>query len=746
LYIAHQLSIAMTRFTFSLIFILWSYFITAQTNNLQIKEELKALVDSSIIYYESSNYSKSLEHNIKIIETAKKINDTFYLQRGYRFLGYDYLILKDTTQARKSFEKSQQYAGTIQDSVGLGLTYMDLANIYGYSKNSLNKALEYHNRSIDIFKIVKDTFNLSNAYFNTVLTLHEHKRYDASLDYLKEVDKLQHYLSYGIRANIQNQWALYYLHENNYKKADYYLSKILQDTLLQKSKIELADAYLNYSSSLYRQKRYKEAYEHNVIYHDLYKQSIDIYENEALQEIAANFQAAEYDKDIESKELKNRLETEIVKSRINWNKFLIVVTASSILLLILLYRMYRIKRDYVKSLTEKNIEYLTAKNESEESSKAKTAFFSTVSHELRTPLYGVIGLSTILMDDPSLKAHQQDLKSLKFSADYLLALINDVLQINKLDANTIEENNEIFNIREFIKNIMTSFEYMRQQNKNNIHVNIDKNVPQFLKGDATRLSQILMNLVGNACKFTENGDIHIILEASDVNEERANIHFTIQDTGIGIPLEKQQSIFDEFSQVNSRHYTYQGTGLGLPIVKKLLALSGSDIHVSSKEGQGSTFFFTLAFESSNKASIVNPVVIVDNEHLKHKRILIVDDNRINQIVTKKILEKLEVVCSIANNGQEAVDSARDHKYDLILMDINMPVKDGLEATKEIRLFDQNIPIIALTAVEVKEMRSKIYNAGLTDIIVKPYDITIFKRTILRNLQQVYVNQSYSATT
>ena len=733
----------MKRFNYFLILLMLSSLGTAQTDSLKIKERLKILMDSSATYYGANNYSKSLEFNVKIIEEAKKINDTSYLQSGFRYLGYDYLVLQDTIQARESFERSQEYASLSQDSSGLGMSYMDLANLYGHSEKSIDKALEYHDKSIVIFEKLKDSFNLSNAYLNTILTLQESRRYDKSLKYLIKTEQLKDQLSNGLKANLQNQWAIYYLHENNYKKVDYHLSKIFRDTLLQSSSFELSDSYLTHSLSLYGQQRYKEAYEASTKYQTLYEQTIEEYQNEESQKIAANFQVAQYKKDIEKNELENRLQAEIVKSQINWNKFLIVVTSSSILLLILLYRMYRSKKDYVKKLTEKNIEYLTAKNESEQSSKAKTAFFSTVSHELRTPLYGVIGLSTILMDDPELKSHQQDLKSLKFSADYLLALINDVLQINKIDSNTIVENSEVFNTRDFIKNIVSSFEYMRQQNRNNIHINIDENVPLFVKGDSTRLSQILMNLVGNACKFTENGDIYIILEASNVDEENASIHFTIQDTGIGIPLEKQQSIFNEFSQVSSRHYTYQGTGLGLPIVKKLLALSGAEIHLTSNEGSGSTFYFTLGFKLSDEASVVDPIIIVDDEHLKNKRILIVDDNRINQIVTKKILQKLEVSCSIANDGQEAIDSARNNEFDLILMDINMPVKDGLEATKEIRLFDEKIPIIALTAVEVKEMRFKIYDAGLTDIIVKPYDITLFKRTILRNLQHLHIKHSSS---
>ena len=416
----------------------------AQTDSLKIKERLEILMDSSTTYYEANNYSKSLEFNVKIIEEAKKTNDTAYLQSGYRYLGYDYLILLDTIQARESFERSQEYASLSQDSLALGLTYMDLANLYGYSENSLDKALDYHDMSITIFKKLKDTFNLTNAYLNTVITLQENERYDKSLNYLVETDKLKSNLSHGLKTNMLNQWAQYYLHEKNYKKVDYYLSQIFKDTLLQNSGFELADSYFSYSQSLYGQKRYKEAYEYGVKYQTLFEETTDEYQNEASQKIAANFQVTEYKKDLERNELENRLQAEIVKSQINWNKFLIVVTSSSVLLLILLYRMYRSKKDYVNKLTEKNIEYLTAKNESEQSSKAKTAFFSTVSHELRTPLYGVIGLSTILMDDPELKSHQQDLKSLKFSADYLLALINDVLQINKIDSNTIIENNLVF--------------------------------------------------------------------------------------------------------------------------------------------------------------------------------------------------------------------------------------------------------------------------------------------------------------
>ena len=714
----------------------FSLFISqAQNTSGETPDYLQKLIDSSNVAYESGNYGKSLELNVKIVEQAKVINDTSSLQKGYRFLGYDYLILDDITLARENFEKSQKFAIISNDKKALGQSFMDLANLYGRQNSSLSKALEYHNKSIEIFKELKDTINLGSAYHNTIVNLQEANRFEETLFYLQEVDKIKYQVNPTIRASIQNLWAKYYLENEDYEKADYYLSELLQDSRLSHLKVELADGYLLYSKSLYAQQKYKEAYDNAILYQDLNAENLKKLQTEESQKIAASFQVNEYKENIEKTQLKNQLQAEIVKSQSNWNKFLILIIAGAILLLFVFYRHYGIRKDYVKNLKIKNQEYLIAKNKSEELSKAKTAFFSTVSHELRTPLYGVIGLSTILMDDPKLASHKQDLKSLKFSADYLLALINDVLQINKIDSKKPEDSSENFNLREFLSNIVSSFEYMKLQNNNSIHVHIDERIPRTIYGNATRLSQVLMNLVGNACKFTENGDISITLKATEITEEQAKIKFIISDTGIGIPEENQQSIFNEFAQVssNQNQLSYQGTGLGLPIVKRLLALSNATLQLESTEGEGSVFYFTLDFELSQDEEVAINTPQINDDALEGKHILIVDDNRINQIVTTKILQKFGVNCSVANNGQEGIDLAKKLELDLILMDIHMPVKDGLEATQEIRLFNEQLPIIALTAVEVKEMRYKIYDAGLTDIIVKPYDITQFKQTILRNL-------------
>ena len=264
-----------------------------------------------------------------------------------------------------------------------------------------------------------------------------------------------------------------------------------------------------------------------------------------------------------------------------------------------------------------------------------------------------------------------------------------------------------------------------------------KKIPEMLQGNTIALSQILMNLVGNACKFTENGQITINISPKKITPEEALLCFYIRDTGIGISEKDQERIFNEFSQVDNENYSYQGTGLGLTIVKKLLAHYNSKINVKSVKGEGSEFWFTLKFNVVEKAATKIEDSLLNKKLLIKKRILIVEDNRINQAVTKKILEKNQVICSIAENGEQAIEKVKKNDFDLVLMDINMPVLNGLEATKKIRMFNATIPIVALTAVEVEDLRFEIYDSGMNDIIVKPYDMNKFLQVILRNLTVFY---------
>jgi len=295
--------------------------------------------------------------------------------------------------------------------------------------------------------------------------------------------------------------------------------------------------------------------------------------------------------------------------------------------------------------------------------------------------------------------------------------------------------------------MVSSFEYKKSQNK--VHLYIQENTPGLIAGNDRALSQILMNLIGNAHKFTKNGDIYVSVTPLNMTPNHLDIKFTVKDTGIGIAKDKQKQIFEEFSQVKDQDYSplEQGSGLGLSIVKKLLANFNTEIEIESEPGKGSTFSFVLSFdliEQKITHDFVVPLSFTDTTLLKDMSILVVDDNAINRMVTKKMLEKENVVCDLAKDGQEAVDKVRKGTYDLVLMDVNMPVKNGLQATREIREFNQKLPILALTAAEMEDMKDEIFQSGMNDIVLKPYNITDFHKKLIEHITLAETENSISA--
>lgn len=700
----------------------------------QEKESFRELKVTSDRFYNNGNYRKSLETNIELLKLALKLDDPYFKHQSYRLLAYDYLAMSDTVMARENFSKSIRFANESENDTAVAHMYMDLANIYSTIEPNYKKAMKYHNRSVDQLRKINDSVNLAKAHYNTVLTAFDAGKYNEGYAHLLRARKLQKFEPHkAFSVGLDNLMGEYYYSKDNYEMAQKYLRKAIEVAEREGYDLELENAYFYLSECLYNLEEYQEAF----LIKDKYENfTISNMENALFaedNESSVRFQIEEYRKEIQAAELQNSLQAQIVEKQSMLNNVLLIVSFCILFLLLVLYLAYRKRKELVAELRVKNTEYLMAKEETERLSKAKSNFFSTVSHELRTPLYGVIGLSTLLLEDKALKSHEKDLKSLKFSADYLLALINDVLHLNKIDSKTVENEQAYFDVREQINTIVSSFEYMRIQNNNTFFIDIDEDIPKLIRGNSVRLSQILMNLIGNACKFTEEGDIYVLAKLKDISANKATISFAIRDSGIGIAKSKQDTIFEEFSQGSKQNYNYQGSGLGLPIVRKLLALSNSEIKLESELGKGSTFSFDLTYDIMSKAFRKEPEKPMDTRDLKDKHILIVEDNRINQTVTRKILEREGVICSIAENGEIAVAMEKDNQYDLILMDINMPVMNGLEATRGIRQRNKSIPILALTAVEVEEMRFSIYDSGMDDIIVKPYDITKFTQTILKHI-------------
>ena len=406
------------------------------------------------------------------------------------------------------------------------------------------------------------------------------------------------------------------------------------------------------------------------------------------------------------------------------------------LLAVSLYRNNQIKLKTNDLLHTKNRELQTARDAAVQSMEAKTNFLSTVSHELRTPLYAVTGLTHLLLEENPSKKQEEHLKALKFSGDYLLNFINDILQINKIDADKLEPLNIEFNLKKVLTEVINSLQQSAKANKTVINLDYDPNIPTHLLSDPLKLSQIFINLVGNALKFTKKGEVTVITKLQEQIEDEITIYFEVKDTGIGIAPEKQENIFDSFEQGSIQiNREYGGTGLGLTIVKSLLGLFGSKIKLKSELGKGSSFFFELTLKTTEGSEIddMNFQITERDYDLTGLHILIVEDNKINQVITKKMLLKKEISCDIASNGTDAIEMVRTNTYDAVLMDIHMPGISGEEATIEIRKFNTTLPIIALTAISLDDSLESFYAAGVNDVVTKPFKPEVFYQKIGQNI-------------
>lgn len=703
---------------------------------------LDSIYDLTYVVYENIDdleYKNAIEITTQIIAEGEKQQNPYFTFIGYDLMGSINSEMKDTLQARLNHEKALKIVEASKQDSLLSWAYLSLGNVESDEKENYQKGINYYKKSIELN--TRGEYRNINALVNIAWTYLDENLPDDALPYLLKAENLYKKDTIYPREIADTKILLgrYHTYKKNYTLAEQDFLEVKGIVNEGKYPAVALEFYKYYGQLSEIQGDYKKAYE-------LLKKAKELddkkYERDKLREVqAANtrFNIKEYERTIASAKKEQIISDQLFEKSRDLRNILILASSILLIALIAIFFAFKSRKKYIKRLHEKNNQLMVAKDNAERLSQLKTQFFSTVSHELRTPLYGVIGLASILLENETSK-NKEDLKSLKFSADYLLALINDVLLINKMDANGITLEKTSYRLSSLTKSITRSFEFSLEQNNNKIHLHIDKNLPDKQIGDYVRLSQILMNLIGNAIKFNEDGNIWVSIDLIEKNQEGLyTTKFTVKDDGIGIPMSKQKSIFEEFSQVENRNYNYQGTGLGLPIVKKLLALYDSEIILESEMGKGSTFTFTINLEAniaeesteeSENYKQGDAIHIFENVH-----ILVVDDNRINQKITQKILEKRQFKCSLADDGEQAISLVKENNYDLILMDIHMPKIDGVQATKAIRKFNQETPIVALTAVELDEMRATIMDSGMNDIILKPYDISQFLTTILRNLNK-----------
>ncbi|HXH17511.1 MAG TPA: PAS domain S-box protein [Chitinophagales bacterium] len=368
-------------------------------------------------------------------------------------------------------------------------------------------------------------------------------------------------------------------------------------------------------------------------------------------------------------------------------------------------------------------ELLAAKELAETANRAQEQFLSTISHELRTPMNAVIGISNLLLEEDPRPDQTENLRILKFSAGNLLAIINDLLDLTKIEAGKLDFVTLDFDLEHTLNDIKKTHSLKANNKSVELLVSVDNNVPKILVGDAYRLSQILNNLVGNAVKFTDKGKVEIKVTASSIKEDIVELNFNIKDTGIGIPADKMVHIFEPFSQASiTTNRIYGGTGLGLAITKRLIELQGGKIFVQSEAGKGSSFSFNVSFKKSKKESLPRESEVKHYTGFSGIRILLVEDNKVNQKVATKFLSKWDALVDIAENGAEALQKIKLNSYDIVLMDLLMPVMDGYETTRQIRKMPlcKDLPVIALTASAMSHEREKAFEAEVNDYISKPF--------------------------
>ncbi len=686
------------------------------------ESNIDSLIIKAYSKVQETDYTQTLNYLQHAKELAISIDDKKKLAKTSSIMASVYLLLDEYEKASKESVEAIRIQRELKLNRELGISYLTYAKI-NLKTNDLTLAKRYFNEAETIFLIEQDKAYLAEVYLgqgNLDMALKNPKaaieKYGDALDYYNEDQK-----NSFSRASALLQIAKAYLATENYDAASNNGKRALQLSQSEKfPQIELGSLYL-LSGLASRHGNNEHAYELLQKYYDR-QGEIQKIEATGKHPILRDAMIAQLDP------------TSFTPSRrIEANKIttVLIIALFTILCLLALslYKNNNLRAKANDLLQSKNSELMIAKDNAEKASMVKAQFLSTITHELRTPMYAVTGLTHLLLTEDPTPEQKKHLDSLKFSGEYLLSLINNILDLNKLEANKVEVEYTTFDLKKRADDVIFALERSAQEKGNSLHLEYDTEIPNKIMGDPLMISQILINLIGNSNKFTRDGDIFVRIRKISENETQTYLHFEVEDTGEGISKKKQKNIFQNFTQGSVQiNRKFGGTGLGLSIVKRLLDLQNSKIDLESTLGKGSKFFFDLKYtivKNQDSEAHKEKTYDIDYEALKGKKILVVEDNKINQMITKKILEKNKMQCDVADNGEISIEKARFENYDLILMDIHMPGITGIEATKKIRQFDSKVPILALTAVTIDENIDEFFIAGFNDIIPKPYKVEEF---------------------
>lgn len=707
------------------------------------KPLLKAvqLNDIGVTYHYQKAYQKATEFYLQATRIREAEGNKSGLVISYNNLGLIYKLRKDYYNAFQYYQKGLVLAEERQDLRRIISLNTNLGNLR-LQDDKLEAALDYFKIALEIALEYKSQSRIAFSQFNIGRVYNRQALYPQAINHLKECINIFEEL----KERQHKATALFEL-----GKARYHLGQTKKGLHLMSDAIRLeeqtnATSISNYkyiADIYYQEGRYAEGYnflKNYLIFKDS-TESIEVRESIAGLQI-------QFDEEFKLKEKEK--EIALLDQAQSYQKkrfhltfvFLLVISVFAIGLIwnlwqktkinLLLNQQYSKLHEQKEKLLLINAEKEKAVQVAEKAAKVKEEFLTSMSHEIRTPMNAVIGITNLLIDESPRQDQLENLRTLQFSSKSLLGIINDILDFSKIESGNITFEQIDFSVKSLLENIIETFNAISNNKGIVLKLEGDSHtLKHHLKGDPTRLTQIFTNLLGNAIKFTSEGSVILMAKVVEYTNTQVDVYFEVRDTGIGIPKNKIDNIFESFTQAaDDTTRLYGGTGLGLTITKKLIALQGGSIKVKSIIGEGSTFYFTLKLPLGKPLKHHNANALVSNissrKGLEGCSILLAEDNKINQLVAKKILSKWKIKLDIANDGVEVLEKLAIKNYDLILMDIQMPRMDGFEATKKIREEmpspKKDIPIIALTASAIHLFAGDNKdNFKMNDYVCKPFN-------------------------
>ena len=696
----------------------------------------RGLYDKAIKGLNDLKCSESLLYSQQLLEYALKKNKYDMAAASYNIIGLNFEEFGDLKKSIQYYNSGVSYAKLAKNDTIENYLYNNIGNLYYFRLKDSKKGLYYYQKSYELSKRLDAPRDIAFAEINLADVYLELNEFDKGKYYLQLVEKKMSPDDYEMGMSYYSLMGYYYEMQGDFVNAEKNYLKCISDFQHQEfeyHKSHQMDIYAMIYAFYKKNKKTEQALyyleKHDQLQDELFSKERNI----EIKMAGGDIEALEYKYKVQQIETEKRIQEQKMKASSRFNKVVLWFLGFVIVFLIFIFKGFVNYRNLSKKLSDYNFQLQVAREKSEEATRLKTQFLSNVSHELRTPLYGVIGMAEILESEHKEIKKSPYFNALKFSSHYLLTLINDVLNVYKIEDNDIEFNYENINVREEIGHIKESMNVIAKSNKNEIIVSIADDVPQYIKTDLTRFSQILINLASNSLKFTKKGKVTISLSLEKVNDN-SFLKLEVLDTGIGIPEEYIDKIFEKFVQVDvNLQEQYKGTGLGLSIVKRLVELFKGSISVESKINEGSKFTVMFPHIPADEIVASDQLKTHSQKKLKNLNILVVEDNKINQMVTKKLLEKNGHSYQMAENGLEALQLVEQNTFDIILMDINMPVMNGIEASIKMRNLGIKTPIIALTASDKENILKEILEKknGLTDVLVKPFEYDDLENVISR---------------